>query len=298
MSGGIPHFPQALPSGLGNPSNIWLVAAQGLSAQAQMQNAMQQSGLVTNQVFLQWPPPPSRAPISRPDPRQPDTLGWREWVWNGSYLVSPSQGTEWRGAEHIAHQWDEADVIRGVAGIHALLVPRHWKLLGEFGVFPVGGGQGAVVTGIVERFGRYVLGTEGWRAEQVVIRELLAPSTEIGLELEQRYPDVIVHYPEEEEPCKSERSSESEKGSRSLLPSTSPSPSVNPPSPPSLASIQAQHLAMFPVQSPPLNQRNLTLIYSQCDDPGPPASILMRLLPVWFGVCGAWAGLLLMRFFA
>jgi hypothetical protein len=49
------------------------------------------------------------------------------------------------------------------------------------------------VTGIVERFGRYVLGSEGWRAEWVVIRELQAPSVEIMLALMQRYPDVRVH---------------------------------------------------------------------------------------------------------
>jgi hypothetical protein len=50
------------------------------------------------------------------------------------------------------------------------------------------------VIGVVERFGKYVLGTEGWRAEIVVIRKLRAPSTEIGLKLEQAYPEVEVCY--------------------------------------------------------------------------------------------------------
>jgi hypothetical protein len=52
----------------------------------------------------------------------------------------------------------------------------------------------AHVTGIVERFGKYVLGTEGWRAEWVMIRTLKAPSVEIGLALEQAYPDVEIYY--------------------------------------------------------------------------------------------------------
>jgi hypothetical protein len=51
-----------------------------------------------------------------------------------------------------------------------------------------------VVIGVVERFGKYVLGTEGWRAEVVVIRKLRAPSMEIGLALEQAYPEVEVFY--------------------------------------------------------------------------------------------------------
>jgi hypothetical protein len=37
------------------------------------------------------------------------------------------------------------------------------------------------VHGIVERFGRYVLGTKGWRAEWVVIRELMARDTTTAL---------------------------------------------------------------------------------------------------------------------
>ncbi len=50
------------------------------------------------------------------------------------------------------------------------------------------------VLGVVERFGKYVLGTEGWRAEWVIIRKLKAATTEIGLLLEQAYPDVEIYY--------------------------------------------------------------------------------------------------------
>jgi hypothetical protein len=54
------------------------------------------------------------------------------------------------------------------------------------------------VHGIVERFGRYVLGTEGWRAEWCVIRELMAPDAKTALALMKRYPKVKVHVRKQE----------------------------------------------------------------------------------------------------
>jgi hypothetical protein len=168
----------------------------------------------------------------RPDPKQPDTMGWRAWVWHPGIkmLVSPHQYTPWTVDRLIAERWSDEDALRGAAGIHARLVPKHWKIIGWPDDESSSGldDKPELVTGIVERFGRYVLGTEGWRAEQVVIRELMAPSTEIGLALEQRYPDVIVHYPDQieegETPCKSVKSSALEKGSRSLPPPAQPAP--------------------------------------------------------------------------
>lgn len=51
-----------------------------------------------------------------------------------------------------------------------------------------------IVTGVVERFGRYVLGTEGWRAEWVIVRKLRAPTPEIAEALGRVYPEVeIIH---------------------------------------------------------------------------------------------------------
>jgi hypothetical protein len=77
---------------------------------------------------------------------------------------------------------------RGHTGIHARRMPSDWHRadpsLTETG--------NCDVHGIVERFGRYVLGTEGWRAEWVVIRELMAPDTETALALLRKYPDVHV----------------------------------------------------------------------------------------------------------
>jgi hypothetical protein len=54
------------------------------------------------------------------------------------------------------------------------------------------------IHGIVERFGRYVLGTVGWQAEWVAIREQMAPGTETALKLMRRYPEVRIHVREQE----------------------------------------------------------------------------------------------------
>ncbi len=208
------------------------------------------------------PPPPQPIPPSghglprlcRPDPKQPDTLGWRSWLWHEghSFLMSPHHHTAWPQAHLTAASWSEEEALRGSAGIHARLVPRHWRILGWPDDHASNGldSNPVLVTGIVERFGRYVMGREGWRAEQVVIRELMAPSTEIGLLLEQVYPDVVVHYPdqEEEEPCKSAKSSALEKGSRMLLPSTQPAPVQS--SPPAQSSFQPTFSQMIRQSGP------------------------------------------------
>jgi hypothetical protein len=64
--------------------------------------------------------------------------------------------------------------------------------------FAAGASGQCNVHGIVERFGRYEFGTEGWRAEWVVIRELMAPDTKTALALMRKYPDVRVHMQEQE----------------------------------------------------------------------------------------------------
>jgi hypothetical protein len=130
------------------------------------------------------------------DPDAPDTLGWRIWDWDAKrqLLRSPHVGTLWHSAELRVERWDESSVLRGRAGIHARRMPRNW-LKAEWGDHdgPVMRGPHCL-RGIVERFGRYVLGTIGWRAEWVVIRKLRAPTTEIGLALESAYPEVEVIY--------------------------------------------------------------------------------------------------------
>lgn len=145
-------------------------------------------------------------PKFKPSDAFPNTLGWRTWVWDitTNELRSPVQGTAWNGTELRCETWDESDVIRGAAGIHAHLVPDNWHKL----VVPEAPNQGRAyaetrngsfraciaIQGVVERFGRFVLGTEGWRAEWVQIRRLAAPTEEIGLSLEAVFPEVEIVY--------------------------------------------------------------------------------------------------------
>ena len=135
-----------------------------------------------------------------PDPDAPDTLGWRGWIWDGSVLISPVQRTAWHDITLRAEHWEESTVLRGSAGIHARRLPRDWRRADPTATEI---GQ-CTVHGIVERFGRYVLGTEGWRAEWVVIRELMAPDTETALALMRKYPDVLMHV-KEQEACNEDR---------------------------------------------------------------------------------------------
>src|SRR5882672_8068200 len=136
---------------------------------------------------------------SIPDPRAPDTLGWRIWHWDDKKqrLISPSLRTIWHTPELRVETWNTSDAVRGKAGIHAARMPYDWRrasLAGtELNGYVAPYEKGTIV-GVVERFGKYVLGTEGWRAEWVMIRSLKAPSTEIGLALEQAYPDVEIYY--------------------------------------------------------------------------------------------------------
>jgi hypothetical protein len=257
MSGGL---------GGGLPSQFHLQQAQ-MAAQAQANWLQAHSGLMHATSSSSFGPSHSGArhhpPLMAPDPKRPDTLGWREWRWSDAdkMLKSPSTGTLWPEAELVVPNWDEGEAVRGTSGIHAHLVPKHWKILGETGGGYVPAGDPSRVHGIVERFGKFVLGTEGWRAEWVVIKELMAPSTEVGLAIEQAYPDVIVHYPEDEgeESCTSATSSKLGKGSRST---SRPKPSRSfsqPPSPNSSQVFQqsTRMLANQPlVQNNQLNQQN------------------------------------------
>ena len=154
---------------------------------------------------------PGSLDLHPPSKDHPDTIGWRCWLWNitDKTLLSPQQSTRWEGPELRCESWDESDVVRGVAGVHAHLVPVDWEDL----ISPEAPGGGLAfiqekphgicaliaVHGLVERFGKYVLGTEGFRCEWAVIRKIVAPTTEIGLDLEQAFPDVEIVYPKEKD---------------------------------------------------------------------------------------------------
>lgn len=128
---------------------------------------------------------------STPSNVRPNTLGWRTWTWDrkAKCLKSPAQGVLWHGPELIAEDWDQASVVRGTSGIHACRLPRgDWKLADRPRDMPVG-----LVVGLVERYGRYALGEVGWRAEWVIVRELLAPNEAVANTLRKYYPEVKVH---------------------------------------------------------------------------------------------------------
>lgn len=144
-----------------------------------------------------------------PDHSQPTTLGWRAWYWitpplqMKPRLISPHMHTEWPTPElHVEAPWDDSDVLRGASGIHARLMPRDWRRAGWPQLQQQEGPMDDhpyLVTGVVERFGRFVLGRTGWRAEWVMIRALMAKTTDTGLALEMKFPDIPVYYRDKEE---------------------------------------------------------------------------------------------------
>lgn len=207
-----PRFDWLIPKKQDDESVLLTVGGvrQGYGAQAIVNTALSNIMAVNALIAAQMVPFPASATNEPPlDPAAPNTMGWRWWVWNPerSLLMSPIQRAVWETPELRCETWDEDQIVRGVAGIHARLVPLQWTTAVSDEVPQARGWQSEgigsvgtsfyapIITGLVERFGRFVLGTEGWRAEHVVIRKLYAPTTAIGLEIERAYPDVEVVYP-------------------------------------------------------------------------------------------------------
>lgn len=156
-----------------------------------------------------WPQRPHRSQIAQAirqhraglPGQHPDTLGWRAWLWDGTQLRSPHQDTVWPHATLSAEAWSTESAVRGVAGIHARRLPRDWRRADwrqdERSEGP--SATAGLITGVVERQGRYVLGTTGWRAEQATIRALLAPDLHTLYALTSAYPDVTIYLRGEED---------------------------------------------------------------------------------------------------
>jgi hypothetical protein len=128
----------------------------------------------------------------KPSFQRPDTLGWRGWHWDTRHncLKSPSQGTLWdNGPELRVSDWAaEVRGIRNHAGIHACRLPRgDWRAARAPRDL-----IGSDVIGLVERFGKFVVGTEGWRAEWVIIRELLVCDEVTASKVREAYPEIPV----------------------------------------------------------------------------------------------------------
>jgi hypothetical protein len=127
---------------------------------------------------------------SRPSRLWDSRLGWRVWVLaDDGYLASPVRGSKWVSPALTAEQWNESDSLRGVAGIHALRLPSNWRHALWFHDLNVGS---YAIFGIVERFGRAIIGEDGWRAEHAIIRALVAPDAEAAAALALRYPEIEI----------------------------------------------------------------------------------------------------------
>lgn len=167
-------------------------------------------------------------PFRNKDSSLPTTLGFRGWFWlrHKNRLVSPVIGTFWEDSELIAPNYEGSSYSEfGQGGVHAYIVPENWKneglreidwdvahtLKNKLGYSrrrcwsdsPYPPSEPYIedfipIKGIIERYGKYTLGTRGWRAERAVIRQLLAPNTEIGLALEKQYPEVEILYPDQD----------------------------------------------------------------------------------------------------
>lgn len=101
-------------------------------------------------------------------------VGYRCWKLSaevvdgerGYYLRSPHRSTLWTGPTLVADNWTNDSAVRGVAGIHALY-RRERSDLEQLLRF---------VWGRVRGYGDYVQGSDGWRAEIVVVDKLWLPS--------------------------------------------------------------------------------------------------------------------------
>src|SRR5579875_912645 len=112
-------------------------------------------------------------------------LGLKGWIWDPSanVLRSPFRRTLWPTAALQAHSWSDAAAVEGETGIHAYHLPRDWRRAWWQA-------EPWLVLGLVERFGRAVVGPTGWRAEHVVIRALIVPTPAWLSPLQLRYPGI------------------------------------------------------------------------------------------------------------
>lgn len=149
-------------------------------------------------------------------------LGVRAFKLTGNYLLqSPSQNTIWTEDHLTTSNWDEGEVVRGLAGIHAAWPPMSFASRPLIDTIADVG-----VIASVRASGRFVAGKEGWRAEKVIVDTVYLPSHilthwRIIKRLTKQYPNISF----EEEPWALERLSKSGKSNRkkSLLDYLKPS---------------------------------------------------------------------------
>ena len=132
----------------------------------------------------------ARAPYHAPVPgaRREDgaLIGVRTLhVDEDGVLSSPAQGTIWTGPVLSAPEWSDSSVIRGVCGVHACW-PASTGALPEGHDAPRANSLAEVIG-----WGRSVQGTEGWRAEHVMLVRVQVPP-ELVAAVRARYPEIDV----------------------------------------------------------------------------------------------------------
>jgi hypothetical protein len=104
-------------------------------------------------------------------------VGWRYWRVSSALpdlLISPFRQTRWDGPVLTAHTWSTHDAVQGLAGIHATHTQKQARRFaalerGYRGSYTY---TTTVAIGRVRAYGRYVVGTNGWRAERVIVDKL------------------------------------------------------------------------------------------------------------------------------
>ena len=135
------------------------------------------------------------------DPKAPTELGFRHWKYADGYLISPQYTRIWLTPEMRGEVDFGNTNVEGNSGVHAERMPvdpdKFVQLSYNHPICMSYNNSEVIVWGVVERFGDYILGEKGWRAEWVMIRTLYAPNNKIGQELERTYPEVRVRYLQE-----------------------------------------------------------------------------------------------------
>jgi hypothetical protein len=152
--------------------------------------------------------------VNARDPMDGSLLGVRIFKLSPSLkLQSPNQGTIWESnVLQIADEWQETEIVRGAAGIHAAWPPRSLMVAPLIDTVKP---DAVSLFSCVRGYGRYVAGTEGWRAEKVIVDRVFLPESirsrwRMMKRLEKLYPEISF----EEQPWTLERSLKLARSSR------------------------------------------------------------------------------------
>jgi hypothetical protein len=104
-------------------------------------------------------------------------VGWRYWsVFRArpDLLISPFRKTRWEGPVLNAHAWSTDEAVEGVAGIHATHAQKQARCIAAMERTRRGWRRyfTTVAVGRVRGCGKYVIGVNGWRAQQVIVDKL------------------------------------------------------------------------------------------------------------------------------